>query len=639
MAATVGSISIDLSTNASRFAEGFKKSAVTVEQQSARMAKAVDGFQAKAVAMGATLKNFGTGLVAGAGIAALGSFTGIIEGAKKAISDFDEIAANSRTVGLRTDAYQALGLAAQQANISNEDLTNGLKIFAKNAGLAEQGTGALYGGLKKLNPELLRNILATSDQEERLKAVADALKNAKSATEQAAIAAAVFGKGGVDLVRVFDGGRQSIDAFIATAKDMGIIIPDELLQKAGELDDKLDVLSKVTSVNLSEALVKAAPLLVKIAEGLAEFAKEASQAASGVETFMQNKSVSNFFRLIGGDASNPDLLANRVADAFDHMGDATHRSAEAINADIAAVEQQIAELQQMSDRGIGVGIQIDDAKANLQRLQDELKATQAVGVSAANAIRAGFAQAFRAAENASMDALAQMQKQAGNAVNVIRYGAPANSVIPGSTYQNDVNGTGVAVRSFGVTAPASGAGSFQSDANGSGVDVTRYTSDTADNTEETAHNVERLDQNTHGYFRDLGDTVTSGAATISHSVSTLADLIGNEFGQLPSYLIAALQTQGGGLNTGNISKPSTMFGDQWSPEYGSHVGDVLVGTRGHYQLSPTSSDGSYDTQVSVAQPGSDITLNYYAAPGESTETAKQRARDMYNELTLQAARA
>ncbi|WP_292532613.1 hypothetical protein, partial [Mesorhizobium sp.] len=593
----------------------------------------------RTVAMGATLKNFGTGLVAGAGIAALGSVTGIIEGAKKAIADFDDIAANSRTVGLTTDAYQALGLAAQQANISNEDLTNGLKIFAKNAGLAEQGTGALYSGLKKLNPELLRNILSTNDQEERLKAVADALKNAKSATEEAAIAAAVFGKGGLDLVRVFEGGRQSIDAFIATAKDMGIIIPDSLLQKAGDLDDKLDALSKITSVNLSEALVKAAPLLVKIAEGLAEFAKEASQAASGVETFMENKSVANFFRLIGGDASNPDLLANKVADAFDHMGEATHRSAEAINADIAAVEQQIAELQQMADRGIGVGMSIVDAQTNLKHLQDELKATQAVGVSAANAIRAGFAQAFRAAENASMDALAQMQKQAGNAVNVIRYGAPANSVIPGSTYQTDVNSSGVSVRKFGVTGPVTQGSSFQSDANDSGVDVTRYTSDTADNTEETAHNVERLDQNTHGYFRDLGNTVTSGATTISHSVSTLADLIGNEFGQLPSYLIAALQTQGGALNTGSISQPSHMFGENWDPQHGSYTGTILHDQLGHYSLASTASDGSSNNQVSVAQPGSDITLNYYAAPGESTETAKQRAREMYNELTLQAARS
>ncbi|RWG83235.1 hypothetical protein [Mesorhizobium sp.] len=178
------------------------------------------------------------------------------------------------------------------------------------------------------------------------------------------------------------------------------------------------------------------------------------------------------------------------------------------------------------------------------------------------------------------------------------------------------------------------------------MDVTKYGSDTADNTKDTAsftrdtaENVDTLDRNTHGYFRDLGDTVSSGATTISHSVSTLADLIGNEFGQLPSFLIAALQTQGGGLNTGNISKPSSMFGDQWDPEHGSHVGNIIHsgirhqgGNVGHYTLSSYASDGTSNNQVSVAQPGSDITLNYYAAPGESAETAKQRARDMFREL-------
>lgn len=76
------------------------------------------------------------------------------------------------------------------------------------------------------------------------------------------------------------------------------------------------------------------------------------------------------------------------------------------------------------------------------------------------------------------------------------------------------------------------------------------------------------------------------------------------------------------------------------PQTCSHVGPILnLGRAPHYSLGSTSSDGSSDTQVSVAQPGSDITLNYYASPGESTETAKQRAREMFDELVRQASRA
>jgi hypothetical protein len=92
-----------------------------------------------------------------------------------------------RQTGLNTDTYQALAFAAKQANIEQESYNSALNIFAKNAGLAAVGQGALYSGLKKLNPELLQNILNTKDQEERLKLVADAMAQTSDATEKAAL--------------------------------------------------------------------------------------------------------------------------------------------------------------------------------------------------------------------------------------------------------------------------------------------------------------------------------------------------------------------------------------------------------------------------------------------------------------------
>ncbi|TKB22977.1 MAG: hypothetical protein E5V67_34640, partial [Mesorhizobium sp.] len=74
-----------------------------------------------------------------------------------------------------------------------------LTIFAKNAGLAEKGTGALYAGLQKLNPQLLQNIINAKDQEERLKLVSDAMAQMTDATQKAALASVVFGKGGVEM--------------------------------------------------------------------------------------------------------------------------------------------------------------------------------------------------------------------------------------------------------------------------------------------------------------------------------------------------------------------------------------------------------------------------------------------------------
>ncbi|RUX05473.1 hypothetical protein EOA30_12180 [Mesorhizobium sp. M8A.F.Ca.ET.059.01.1.1] len=87
MVATIGSIAIDLSTNASKFADGFKSSATTVEQQTARMAKSVAAVEKGVTGIGVTLKNFGAGLAAGVGLAALGSLDGAFGKLKETISE------------------------------------------------------------------------------------------------------------------------------------------------------------------------------------------------------------------------------------------------------------------------------------------------------------------------------------------------------------------------------------------------------------------------------------------------------------------------------------------------------------------------------------------------------------------------
>src|SRR5690349_10505345 len=129
MVATVGSISIDLSTNASKFATGFKSSATTVEQQSSRMAKSVAAVERQTALMAGTLKNFGTGLAAGAGLAAIASLGGAFDKLKETISEYDEIATNAKTTGLQTDTFQALSFAAKQANISQDSFNSALNIF------------------------------------------------------------------------------------------------------------------------------------------------------------------------------------------------------------------------------------------------------------------------------------------------------------------------------------------------------------------------------------------------------------------------------------------------------------------------------------------------------------------------------
>ncbi|TIL91468.1 MAG: hypothetical protein E5Y73_17475 [Mesorhizobium sp.] len=249
-------------------------------------------------------------------------------------------------------------------------------------------------------------------------------------------------------------------------------------------------------------------------------------------------------------------------------------------------------------------------------LESQLVRTQATGVSAANAISAAFAQAFRAAENASMDALAEFNRQ--RLPDVTRY----NSAAP----------TG------GIT---EGGARTQGNVNDSGVGVTKYSSETADNTEQTSDNVSYLDQHTKSYLSDLSSDIGGYAEGTNVTINRLSDVTAETGRYLSQALISALVLKNDSSAPGS-GGGGGMFGDAINPETGSSYissWGIRKIKKPSYQLSPTSDDGSFDTSVNVQQPGTNITLNYQASPGESERTARQRAREMYDELLMQSARS
>jgi hypothetical protein len=288
------------------------------------------------------------------------------------------------------------------------------------------------------------------------------------------------------------------------------------------------------------------------------------------------------------------------------LAESSHRSTAAIQADIDEVTQRLRDLKTEAEAGFEVGMATDRAQEELKALQNELRLTGIAAEAAAN----NAAGAFDAMLN-SMDGA---NAAASNPLPTVhRYGGDPNQIdLPSksSTYNSNANGSGVGVRSFGGDPTAR---------------------DTADNTEDTADNVDRLDTNTKGYISRLSDDIGQYSAQQTQQqnivINKLSDVTAQTFGLLSQSILAALvhNNDSGATGTGK-----TMFGDAFDPSVGSYVSDwgitkMAPRTFGYDNLTK-------DTSVQVAQPGTNISLTYYAAAGESTATAQQRARDMYDEL-------
>lgn len=197
--------------------------------------------------------------------------------ARDAISDFDKIAKSAKATGLNSDFYQELAYGADLAGVSTEELNASMIAFIRNSGLAAVGQGELAGKLKELNPELLKQLQTAKTQEERMRLVADAVKEATSETEKAAIASAAFGRNGAKMVELLKDGAEGFDKTAAAAKELGIIIDRDLLTRAEEMNDQLSTASRIMDAELKKALIDLAPFLVstaRLAAGVAaEFAK------------------------------------------------------------------------------------------------------------------------------------------------------------------------------------------------------------------------------------------------------------------------------------------------------------------------------------------------------------------------------
>lgn len=685
MVATVGSISIDLSTNAAKFASGFRSAATTVDRRSQQMAKSIGTVDKASRALSGVVSGFVGGIVAGGALAALTSLTGALGKARQALSDFEEIGNRSKTVGLSTEAFQALSIGALKADVDQEKLNKSLEIFAKNVGLAKEGTGALYSGLLKLNPELLKAVLQAGDQESRLKLVADAMKQTTDATQRAALAQAAFGKGGIDLVRVLDGGAASIEAFKREAAGLGLIVPDELIQKAGELDDKLEILSKVIDLNLSQALVNLAPLLVAGAEGTATFAQNIKALSEALVNFSNTPSIDTFKKLAAAMGIEPKIEGGLLG----AIKDSLTRDIPIIKKEIADVEAEIRHLQETGEGGAGIVIEQDIQR--LEQLRAELgRVTQAATTAASAAAGVGgvigavlasgaFANAVR---NPQQSTLSPVTTSGGTDIGTRRN---VNGLVTGKTaVDEDVLDDVQDAIDEGTDATKDSGEKINRGLDRLGSGLGDHLSDLADTVNTGTDQIRQLRQDGKTFFNyaSLEAAIRTGIVnglddsllgkqfeqSIGNSgYNALFDMLNNrelESDQLQTQLERLkIQADAAGSLAADAfavkiaqlelkifdtkqteATPKTSLLNYGKMSYAGAFADGGSFTVGGTQtgdrnlVSLLANAGEKVTVTPKGQSDRPIVFNYHAAAGESERTARQNARAMYETMTIETSR-
>lgn len=264
---SLGSLTLDLLVKTGAFVSG-----MTAAERAAQ--KSLTAIEKRALAFGQTL---GRGIRVGATLAtaALGALS-IAVG--KAINDADQIRDLSIRLGTSTETLSAFGYAAQQTGTDLDALGQGMKILARNATDAQKATSEQAAIFSALG-------ISVTDAEGKLKnlgdlipEVATAFQGMEDGTQKTALALALFGKSGTELVEFLNQGEDGLDAFAEKARQLGIVIDGETAQAADDFNDILGDLKAIISGGALTIAKEMLPALKQAAIDLARFAQEGDLA-------------------------------------------------------------------------------------------------------------------------------------------------------------------------------------------------------------------------------------------------------------------------------------------------------------------------------------------------------------------------
>jgi hypothetical protein len=242
--------------------------------------QALGNLSTMAVAAGTALGNFATqGVNAAASAAA--EFVGDIFELGGTLNDL------TAQTGVGAEALQKWGFAAEQSGSSLEavaaasvKLGQNLATGNETAMKAVKALGLSFKDLEQATPQ------------ERFELVAAAIGKIEDPANQAAAAAALLGKAGVDLLPTI----QGFEDLTAKAEALGVVISGETLAAAGDFGDLMDVLSAQARAFVAQGLGPILPLLGEVATSITSVVGPALQTFNAI---LQDPGVTRAIAAIG----------------------------------------------------------------------------------------------------------------------------------------------------------------------------------------------------------------------------------------------------------------------------------------------------------------------------------------------------
>lgn len=205
------------------------------------------------------------------GTAAAGAFAVM---ARNAINAADETGKAAQKLGLTTEALSGLRHAAALADVSNEQLSTGIKQLSKNLFDTAQGTGEAKSAFDRLGVSAVDSSGKLIGSEQAMRQIADRFADLPDGAEKTALAMKLFGKSGAELIPLLNEGAAGMRESAEEAHLLGQVFTDQGAGNAALFNDNLTRLSKAVSGVFNVAIQEILPILAEWSSALVNLIKD-----------------------------------------------------------------------------------------------------------------------------------------------------------------------------------------------------------------------------------------------------------------------------------------------------------------------------------------------------------------------------
>jgi hypothetical protein len=254
-----------ITSGSSRMASKIEQDFTRTGRAAARLGTEMGSFKST------LLGSFGAGFAGGAAAGFLAEIPSAIRNATKSIA---EMKAEAARAGIAVAPFQELAFAAQQTKIPLDALTDGMKELQLRAdefvvtgkGPAAEAFERLGYGAEDLGKRLKDPVALFDDVIRRLKSFDRAA--------QIRILDEIFGgTGGERLVTLLDDGARSLEEMRGRARELGVVLSDDVVDKAAELDARFNEIAATIDANVKTGLIAAADVLASMIDYAVELDK------------------------------------------------------------------------------------------------------------------------------------------------------------------------------------------------------------------------------------------------------------------------------------------------------------------------------------------------------------------------------